>query len=120
MNANQYKKFEQYQRHIKNLKRLFPKLRRYDDAEALSILYRLEAKQSRAAVAYCNGDIKSGEYLTMSIQTQKKLLSLLGDSAPIEINGDPRGYALKLSDAWSKDKQIYRDLGGYGIIAPEF
>lgn len=34
MNANQYKKFEQYQRHIRNLKRLFPKLRRYDDAEA--------------------------------------------------------------------------------------
>lgn len=62
MNANQYKKFEQYQQHIRNLKRLFPKLRRYDDAEALSLLYRLETAQRRAAIAYYNGDIQMEDY----------------------------------------------------------
>ena len=36
------------------------------------------------------------------------------------LNGDPRGYALKLCDQFSKDKIIYKDWGGYGIIAPDF
>lgn len=33
------------------------------------------------------------------------------------INLDPRGYALKVSDP---PLAMYRDFGGYGIVAPEF
>jgi len=38
------------------------------------------------------------------------------------INGDPRGYALKINDKYVRENQlrIYSDMGGYGIIAPEF
>lgn len=39
------------------------------------------------------------------------------------VNGDPRGYTLKIDDKY-KDKMhkagVYRDWGGYGIIAPDF
>lgn len=40
---------------------------------------------------------------------------------PVFINRDPRGYALKIDDVWTHNKQarIYRDFGGYGILAPE-
>ena len=36
------------------------------------------------------------------------------------VNGDARGYALKLKSEFIKDKTIHRDWGGYGIIAPDF
>ena len=40
----------------------------------------------------------------------------------IYINGDPRGYALKFSSSFTNSNLdfMYRDFGGYGIIAPDF
>lgn len=35
------------------------------------------------------------------------------------INHDPRGYALKIREPYSKDF-YYKDWGGYGILAPDF
>jgi len=34
---------------------------------------------------------------------------------------DPRGYALKLDDEWTRANapHIHRDWGGYGILAPD-
>ena len=32
------------------------------------------------------------------------------------VNGDARGYALKLKSEFIKDKTIHRDWGGYGIL----
>ena len=41
---------------------------------------------------------------------------------PVFVNGDPRGYALKIDDSYVKkfNLKIERDWGGYGIIAPDF
>ena len=36
------------------------------------------------------------------------------------INFDARGYALKIKENYSKDLNIYKDMGGFGIISPEF
>lgn len=36
------------------------------------------------------------------------------------INMDPRGYALKIIQEGTGVPLSYQDLGGYGIIAPEF
>lgn len=38
----------------------------------------------------------------------------------VEINLDPRGYALKINDDYMRahNLKLYRDYGGYGIIAP--
>lgn len=41
---------------------------------------------------------------------------------PVFLNGDPRGYALKIEDEWLRDRpevRIHKDWGGYGIIAPD-
>lgn len=41
------------------------------------------------------------------------------------VNRDPRGYALKLDDTWTReynrmaDLLLYTDMGGYGILAPD-
>ena len=55
MNEKHYRRFEAAQSHVRNLKRLFPTLRSLEDAEVLNKIRRLELKQSRNAVAYCNG-----------------------------------------------------------------
>lgn len=40
---------------------------------------------------------------------------------PVFVNLDPRGYSLKIRDEWVRehDAKIHRDMGGYGIIAPD-
>ena len=43
-----------------------------------------------------------------------------GHGMSLFINGDCRGYALKLEDDVARDLAIYKDWGGYGIIAPDF
>ena len=57
-----------------------------------------------------------------AIQEPVLLCRLLGitEEDVMFINRDPRGYALKLTEEFSKDKRIYKDWGGYGIIAPDF
>jgi len=39
---------------------------------------------------------------------------------PVFVNLDPRGYSLKIDDAWMRahDCRLYSDRGSYGIIAP--
>lgn len=41
---------------------------------------------------------------------------------PVFLNGDPRGYALKIEDNWMRARpelRLHSDWGGYGILAPE-
>jgi hypothetical protein len=41
---------------------------------------------------------------------------------PVFLNGDPRGYALKIESGWMREQNEFRlhsDMGGYGILAPE-
>ena len=49
-----------------------------------------------------------------------KILNTSTDN--IYFNGDPRGFALKFSEDFSRTlpTNFYKDLGGYGIIAPDF
>jgi len=75
---------------------------------------------------YCNGDSEEVETYIES-ELKPKLIRIIGinNMNKIYINGDPRGYTLKLTDeatyeARDKGINIHRDMGGYGIIAPEF
>ena len=56
--------------------------------------------------------------------TQWSLYNILNleNDFNIFVNGDCRGYALKIFDDYIRknDITIYRDWGGYGIIAPDF
>ena len=52
----------------------------------------------------------------------KFLACALKNKKVLFLNGDARGYALKIDDEYLKNNNfnIHRDWGGYGIIAPDF
>jgi hypothetical protein len=88
-------------------------------------VHRLEVRAHRMAEQYCNGDIELEQYEKLTDGIEAALDRLLGFKAkgiPVLINGDPRGYALKIESEYVKDHNIdiHRDWGGYGILAPEF
>lgn len=90
-------------------------------------LHRLEVRANRLATEYCNGTVEI-EALDKYEETVNKRIAELLPNLPIEafhFNRDPRGYALKINDEWMKANReltdgLYRDWGGYGILAPEF
>ena len=94
-------------------------------------LNKLEKKANKLAENYCNGridsydmDIDSGiilDKVKVLLRTHAtRGAGLKGDQ--ILFNRDPRGYALKINDDYVRgmDIDIYRDFGGYGILAPDF
>jgi hypothetical protein len=50
------------------------------------------------------------------------LLKFKAAGIPVFLNGDPRGYALKIESGYVREYKldIHTDWGGYGILAPEF
>ena len=133
--------------HSESLTELFPNADRSGEA-LVRFMRRLELKMNRLAVCYCNGytreylNSRRGNYESYLQWTEncrydsthweadcnkalKLLTKVTGASVPllnnIVINGDARGYALKLREGFVKSKniQIYTDLGGSGILAPE-
>ena len=89
-------------------------------------VHRIEAEAHRMAEALCNGEIdREGYEEKKEASILKRLDAILNFKAqgiPVFLNGDPRGYALKIDDAYVRehDIDIHRDWGGYGTIAPEF
>ena len=95
-------------------------------------LRRLENTAHYYAERWCNGDMNEAEFTEKSADIRKLVIKTLklkpegnlcpDDMTPIFYNSDPRGYALKISDSYIKENniEIYRDWGGYGILAPDF
>ena len=91
-----------------------------ETTESLSKKYR----DSKWAVAKTIGDIGAKEDAKIRNLVRAKLDKLLHyteQDIPVFLNGDPRGYALKIRDEYVRahDLAIHRDWGGYGILAPE-
>lgn len=94
-----------------------------DGKKASVALLKLERAAHKLTTDQCNGD---GDYETNGaklVELLKKAKSILPNVKGIFINGDARGYALKIQD--SAMRELYResglqtDWGGYGILAPE-
>ena len=137
MNTKKQRQYEQIKDHGKNLLHLFPRATERDPVSLCKRLHRLEAKARRICTDYCNGDFdagENGEKLDAALSAiLAKVNATLGNpgsvgirlggrpNVPVFINRDPRGYALKIDDVWMHNKQprLYRDFGGYGILAPE-
>jgi len=89
-------------------------------------LHRLEGKAHRMATDYCNGLIETEDYMEKkeksTLKSLDKILGFTIKGIPCIINSDPRGYALKIDDEYVRNHNldIYKDWGGYGILAPEF
>jgi hypothetical protein len=85
------------------------------------IVRKFEKQAHDLATDCCNGDVPDSE--ARKDEILRLLNAALGNdgSVPVFINGDPRGYSLKIEDEWvrANNPRIYRDWGGYGIIAPE-
>ena len=81
-------------------------------------LRRIEVAAQRNAENLCNIPDHPDE----RDKLKKRLFNLLGDSVPMFVNGDPRGYALKIDSDYVREHnlKIQTDWGGYGILSPDF
>ncbi len=127
-------------RHGENLLALFPKAKIKSPVELCKALHRLEAKAHKAAENWCNGyeytadgaDLDGDDeyWYDEGIRLAEKAAAILGepvDLVRVAFNGDARGYALKIKNLpgvpdhnAAIPSNIYKDWGGYGIIAPDF
>lgn len=115
-------------RHAAALAELFPNATK-SGLDLCRALRRIEAKVSRSSVAYCNGELDGEDWEKIKEVTVHVVTSILVPSpdraAALRINGDPRGYELKLDDAFTREHNrtaktpIHTDWGGYGILAPD-
>lgn len=129
MNA---KTLEAITRHGESLLAAFPDATERDPVALCKKLRRIETRASYIGVRLC-GD--SGySYEAADAETDKALASvckLLGltpakaQEVGLFVNRDPRGYALKLSDDWTRgynskaELRLYTDWGGDAILAPD-
>lgn len=117
------RQYAQIAEHGENLKRIF-----HIDGDPVQLckrLRRLEAKAAQVALHHCNVGYDSDDALEAAeAPIMKALDEILGYSKlniPIFLNLDARGYSLKIREEFTRNRalKIYRDFGGYGIIAPE-
>jgi len=109
-------------KHGQDLKAVFNMDPNTDPVQLSKRLFRLENKAHRLAVDFCNGDIDQLTWDSEASKILDKVQAILKYKKNIFVNGDARGYALKIDDNYirSNNFNIYRDFGGYGIIAPDF
>lgn len=126
--------YQQIQQHGENLNAIFNT--GIAPVTLCKKLRRVEAKAHKLATDYCNGEngVDSENWGTKcapilaSVRKilfpggvpTKQPLAQIGWS--IYVNGDARGYALKIKDdvVRANNLKIYTDWGGYGILAPDF
>lgn len=123
--------FKALARHAKELEALGAE----DGVEAYNTLCRIERRAHKLAEDACNYGMEDSiiEKRKEAIKSQVK--KVFGGKLPngFFLNGDPRGYSLKISvegnrifanseDGINRDGRAisYTNLGGYGILAPEF
>ena len=95
----------------------------------LTALRRIEAREHRRAEAECNGvqywSQNGKEYDLWTDESTEQLDAIAARDvarilgyipAGFFVNGDPRGYALKVEAEYRGD--LPQDFGGYGILAP--
>lgn len=139
MNA---KTLEAVRKHGQALLLAFPNATEQDPVALCKKLRRIETSLSKPLTDYCNGTFQDDEEGTemdlVCAKATDRVSNLLGANeimaAHFFVNRDPRGYALKLDDEWTRNYnfgetlrnngqvpaiRIYTDMGGYGILAPD-
>jgi len=124
-NMKEAKTKEAIERHCRGLLAIFPNASETDPTKLYKELKRLEDRAHKLAEDYCNGHVDSDGWEAKRDKIRDKLNTLLnpGD-VPVFLNGDPRGYALKIEDEWMREalssgKKLQTDWGGYGLLAPD-
>lgn len=120
------KMYQQIQQHGENLNAIFNT--GLDPVKLCKKLHTLESSAARLTLDECNTGKAHDVELCAILTKVKKVLFPDTSAADIDlykavfINGDPRGYTLKIKDEYVRAHQlkIHQDWGGYGIIAPTF
>lgn len=112
-------KAREYLRHCEALAYLNPPA---FGPEMYAALRRIEIKAARLATAECNGDATPEGW---EEKIAAAVARVFGGKVPegFFINGDPRGYTLKIRDSSPVLETVpgfSRDWGRYGILAPSF
>lgn len=86
-------------------------------------LHRIETTTRRAAEQYCNGEIDLDQWQSVSAIATSQVEKIFGMlPTGFFVNGDPRGYALKLASTDDGEMatpfQLHRDWGNNQILAP--
>ncbi len=120
--------YQQIENHGANLNAIFET--GLDNVKLAKKLHSLEVKAHKLAEDYCNGEngvITENweEKCEPILKAVDKILNYKRKGIPIFVNGDARGYALKIDDNFMKGYlshggKFHTDWGGYGILAPEF
>jgi len=123
--ADKKRMHEKIKNHGTELLRLFGEGSKQAPVKLCKALRRLERQLSELHLTHCNRGVAYDVLDDVGEKAQAKVNQLLpGLPIPaIVINRDPRGYALKIDDEFMRDEGIdflYRDWGGYGILAPDF
>jgi hypothetical protein len=117
-------------KHIAQLRAIFPALLRKPDHIIEGQLYHHERRAHLAAEKLCNDSGYGNDAYERAVDPIKadlrRFLGLEETKIRVIVNSDPRGYALKIDDADIRalyEKGIgfdHRDWGGYGILWPDF
>ncbi len=120
------KQRERIEEHGRRLLAAFPHATEREPVELCRRLRRLESRGARLAESQCNGPALGDEEWDAAkealMDKVDALLHFRAAGVPVFVNGDPRGYALKVrAEYMSAHPKIGlpRDWGGYGLIAPE-
>lgn len=144
------KKAEMYARitkHGENLKAIFNLPKETDPVKLCKALFSLEIKVNKVMCNLCNTNniegieahyettAKGREWINLETSEEEqdkvfegfktKLEKIIGKHDFLFFNHDPRGYSLKIKDAYVREWRektggnIETDWGGYGIIAPD-
>jgi hypothetical protein len=119
-------KTEQAIQHGNNLLKIFTSATITDPIKLYKSMRRLEVNANLLAVDYCNGEngitAENWDEKCKPILYQVKKILNTTDNYPIFLNGDARGYSLKIEEKYVRETKmtIHTDWGGYGILAPDF
>lgn len=128
MHTKKERRQEALNRHYAFLERLSEFLGKKQDGKKMSLaLLKLEREAHKAATDYCNGEngMTTEKWETVTDQIRFEVEKTFDSAVPgLMINGDARGYALKIDDEmvrhhYPSEIGFYRDWGGYGILSPE-
>lgn len=130
--------YAKIERHGEELIKFFNLDKTIDPIKLSKRLFSLENKAHHATTCLCNTntlnllelnrftgyDVKQAtekEEDEFFYKIRKRLSNIIGEDNAEKcfINHDPREYALKIKEEYSKDF-YYHDMGGFGILAPDF
>jgi hypothetical protein len=90
----------------------------YEGLKIFQKLRRVENFANRMTTAECNGEATPEGWEDKVRDSVKKIFGR--EVAGFFVNGDPRGYTLKVREEQAKEAGLHKDWGGYGILAPEY